>query len=245
MRLFYSNNPVLRKAINSDYIYDGTVATYRGVASKLFFYIGMTLLGAFLGIYLLFSNEKLFNALLVLSLFSTGILGFIAFLFPRSAKVVGSIYCVSEGLLIGVVSLLADTLVKGTVLCAILGTIVVLMVVATLYVTNIVKVNNRFTSFVLTFAISIIISYLIIAILNVTLYKDQPVNTSLNLLVSGLTIFLITLFLFLDLENVRRIVEGGAPKIYEWYVAFGLAYTILWMYMEILPIVLRFLNDRR
>lgn len=243
MRFGY-NNPVFKKALKQDYAYDGTVASYKGVASKLIFYIAMTFLGAALGLFLMKTNPTLFSILLVVSLFSTFFFALIAMASPSSSKVMGTIYCLGEGMLIGVVSAEADLIAPGSVVAAVLGTLVVLMVVATLYMTGVVKVNSKFVAFLYTFAISILISYVLILILNFTIY-DGSINIGLGFLISGIMIFLITLYLFFNIEQVRQVVESGAPKVYEWYLAFGLAFLVLWLYMEILPIVIRLIADRK
>ena len=41
----------------------------------------------------------------------------------------------------------------------------------------------------------------------------------------------------MDLDTVRMVVEGRYPKEYEWYASFGLAFTLVWLYIEILRIV--------
>jgi len=43
------------------------------------------------------------------------------------------------------------------------------------------------------------------------------------------------------MENIRQIVEGGQPKFLEWFASFGLIFTVIWLYMEILPLMVRIL----
>ena len=72
-------------------------------------------------------------------------------------------------------------------------------------------------------------------------------NLGLNLLVSAISIFIASLYLFFDLENIRQVVQGQYPKQYEWYAAFGLSFTLIWLYVEILRIAIVILskaNDR-
>jgi len=63
----------------------------------------------------------------------------------------------------------------------------------------------------------------------------QNYNTMI-LLISGLSVFLATLYLFFDIEQIRQIVEGRAPKDLEWYVAFGFIFTVIWLYTQLLRI---------
>lgn len=241
---FRSNNPVYRNLLNRDYVYtDGQVATYRGVASKTMYFIAMILVGAFGGLMLAMANPNLFGILLTISIFTTFIFALIALISPRASKVFGTLYCLGEGMLVGVVSLAFETVAPGSVMIAILSTIVVLTIVATLFLTNIVKVNGRFMRFLTIFALSMMISMILIWILNLTVYQGAA-NMGLNFLISALMVFLATLYLMFDLENIRQVVEGGAPKELEWFASFGLVFTIVWLYLEILPIIARVLASR-
>ena len=242
---FGNNNPVFRRVLNEEFILEGATATYKGVASKLLFFVAMTLIGAFGGLALLLINEGLFVALLMVSAFTTFIFALIAMFSPRLSKVMGSLYCIGQGMVIGIVSLAFSEVAPGSVMIALLSTVVVIAVVATLYITNVVKVNQRFVSFLTTFAISVMISLIIIWILGATVYRGMEFSFGMNLLVSGIVIFLATLYLFFNMEQVRQVVEGGAPKVYEWYVAFGLIFIIIWLYLEILPLVARIILSER
>ena len=119
MSIFRSNNPVYKRALSQaegaiDISYEAS--TYAGVARKVLFYIALVVIGAVGGIALMASNPDLFVNLLILSLATTGIFAFIGFLIPSAAKFFGSIYCLGEGLLVGVVSLVFDTAAPGVVL---------------------------------------------------------------------------------------------------------------------------------
>ena len=188
------------------------------------------------------SNPDLVVNLLILSLATTGIFAFIGFLIPSAAKFFGSIYCLGEGLLVGVVSLVFDTAAPGVVLAALLSTVVVVAMVATLYLTGLVKVTNTFLRFLLIFAISILLSMFLLWIISI--FVEIKFNFAISALVSAIMIFLCILYLFYDLDMIRRIVEGGAPKKLEWYVAFGLVFTLIWLYMELLPVLVRLMARR-
>jgi uncharacterized YccA/Bax inhibitor family protein len=245
MSIFRSNNPVYKRALSQaegaiDISYEAS--TYAGVARKVLFYIALVVIGAVGGIALMASNPDLVVNLLILSLATTGIFAFIGFLIPSAAKFFGSIYCLGEGLLVGVVSLVFDTAAPGVVLAALLSTVVVVAMVATLYLTGLVKVTNTFLRFLLIFAISILLSMFLLWIISI--FVKIEFNFAISALVSAIMIFLCILYLFYDLDMIRRIVEGGAPKKLEWYVAFGLVFTLIWLYMELLPVLVRLMARR-
>lgn len=188
-----STNPVFRRALNQDqFVYDGASASYRGVVGKIAFYILMVLAGAIGGLVLMKTNENAFIIVLTISIFTTFIFSLLAMISTRLSKVFGTLYCLGIGTVAGVVSLEADMIAPGSVLIAILGTIVVLAVVATLFLTNIVKVNGKFNRFLVTFSLSILITMFIIWILSITLYRGTDTFTFFrnNIIVSLVMIFI-------------------------------------------------------
>lgn len=244
MNFFRSHNPVYRRALNETESLDKTyeASTYAGVARKALFYIALVLVGAFGGLALAVSNAELFVTMLIISLFTTTIFALFAFLIPSAAKVFGSLYCLAEGLLVGVVSLAFEAVAPGVVLAALLSTVVVLTLVVTLFLTGTVKVTNKFIRFLMIFALSILVTMLLLWI--ISLFIQIEFDFRIMAVVSGIMIFLCTLYLFFDLEMIRRVVEGGAPKFFEWYVAFGLVFTLVWLYMELLPLLARLMMRR-
>lgn len=244
MNFFRSHNPVYRRALNETESLDKTyeASTYAGVARKALFYIALVLVGAFGGLALMVANTELFVTMLIISLFTTTIFALFAFLIPSAAKVFGSLYCLAEGLLVGVVSLAFKAVAPGVVLAALLSTVVVLTLVVTLFLTGTVKVTSKFIRFLMIFALSILVTMLLLWI--ISLFIQIEFDFRIMAVVSGIMIFLCTLYLFFDLEMIRRVVEGGAPKFFEWYVAFGLVFTLVWLYMEILPLLARLMMRR-
>ena len=244
MNFFRSHNPVYRRALNETESLDKTyeASTYAGVARKALFYIALVLVGAFGGLALMVANTELFVTMLIISLFTTTIFALFAFLIPSAAKVFGSLYCLAEGLLVGVVSLAFEAVAPGVVLAALLSTVVVLTLVVTLFLTGTVKVTSKFIRFLMIFALSILVTMLLLRI--ISLFIQIEFDFRIMAVVSGIMIFLCTLYLFFDLEMIRRVVEGGAPKFFEWYVAFGLVFTLVWLYMEILPLLARLMMRR-
>lgn len=228
-----SSNLVFRKLRNMEFDnVDYEVATYSGVAKKTIIYMVVTLLSALGGILSSYYFPNLFIGLLVASALCTFIFGFIALILPKASKVCGLIYCFGEGVLVGVLSMSLATVSQGIVPAALISTFMVFGVVVTLYVTNLVKVTSKFKRFLLTFGIGFVISYLVVILL--LRLSGNELNYGLLFVISLVSTFLATLYLLLDLDTIRMIVEGGYPKEYEWYCAFGLAYTLIWLYIEIL-----------
>ena len=211
------------------------VASYKGIAWKCLFFLAMTVLGAVGGLFIAIQNPALYVGLLGVGVIGTTILALISMLSVRACKVTGTLYCLFEGLSIGLVSLICASILEGAVSIAILATVSVFAVVSLLFVSNIVKVNSGFVKFLLIFAISYMVSMLVFGI--ASLVGNFEFSWGFTLLFSAVTVFIATLYLFFDLENIRQTVEGGYPKEYEWMASFGLAFTLVWLYVEILRLV--------
>lgn len=244
--IYKSNNPVFNRLRNTNL--EGTItyerATYKGIAAKTFFFTMMTILGAVIGIYTFSRNGVDMMASLPFVSVITLVSSLIAMLSPKAAKISGTIYCISEGILVGLISLIFEAIYPGVVIAGLLGTISVLFVVATFYLTGLVKVTRKFTRFLMIFALSIILCQVILLVLSVIDPSFNSIydNFGVSLLVSLIMIFLATLYLFFDMENIRQVVEGHQPKELEWYASFGLVFTLIWLYIETLKLVSIFID---
>ena len=239
-----NQNLVYKKLFNTTF--DETAsyeaASYSGIAKKTFLYLGMVVLGAFLGIALGMVNASAYLGLIITSSFLTFFFSIVAMTSPRLSKVFGILYCLFEGVSVGFVSMVYSAVAGGAVLVALLSTLSVFAIVTTLFVTNIVKVNSKFIRFLVTFSISFIVSMAIFMLIMAV--SGQKYSISLCWGISAITVFLASLYLLMDLDNIRVVVEGGYPKEMEWYAAFGLAFTLVWLYIEILRIVAVIFADR-
>lgn len=234
-----NSNTVLRRANERamSETYSGQKATYLGVGLKTLYFIIATILGGALGIALLVINPDAYFIALALS----GIIGFISAIVamrtPRLSFSFGTVYCLMEGMLLGVVSVLCMALTEGIVLTAVVSTVAVVLGCAFLYITGIVKTTNNFYKFLFTVAIGFIVSMLLIFILSLFGLVDTE-SFGLNVLVSSISVIIASLFLMSDMNYAAMIVENEGPKELEWMVSFGIAYTILWIYYEILRLVI-------
>ncbi len=240
---FRSHNPVFARVLKEPYAGEVVeVASYRGVASKTLYFVGLTVIGVIISLWSVANYASSLESLLPIALVVTIVTSICALWFPSLSQVFGSIYCLAEGLLVGFVSMLFEQEAPGVVLTAILATIVVLVVLATLFLTRIVVVNNRFLRFLFIFSISMIVTQILMWIISFS--TGVPYHFGLSMLSSVIMVFLATLYLLFDFENIRRVVEGKAPKKLEWYVSFGLVFTVIWLYLEVLPIIARLFFDR-
>ncbi|MBL1066213.1 Bax inhibitor-1/YccA family protein [Streptomyces sp. 7-21] len=156
---------------------------------------------------------------------------------PSPALIIG--YAALEGLFLGTISSAINQYAPGAAMQAVLGTMAVFAGVLFMYKQRIIRVNARFTRFVMAAAIGFILLSAVNLI--VALIGD---GNGLGLRDGGLGILfglagivLGACFLALDFKMVEDGIAYGAPEKESWLAAFGLTLTLVWIYMEFLRLV--------
>lgn len=249
----FSSNPAINRLSRSkDITGTSNPATYLGVSGKALFYVALVFASALLiAAYfpaLLANNPGMLIGLLFASLIGVLIFGLIASFAPKTAMFTGSLYAICEGILLGMISLLFEAMYSGIIIGALLSTFVTFGVVMLLYSSGIVRVTNKLRRFVMVALISVIVSQLLLWL--VTLFVPAVAvaffdNFALQLIICVAMIILGTLMLFVDLDNITRLVENKIDKRYEWVAAFGLIVTLIWLYMQFLRLFAIIYGRRR
>ncbi len=232
MRFFRSTNPVLRVARDADV--STQPVTYTNVAMKSLLLVSITM-----GVALfMLTNATLWRVEYIIGAF---VLAFISAitgtLSVRLSPYAGVVYAAAEGVLLGMISAVFESEYQGIIQTALLTTIIVLAVMMLLYSTDIIKVNQRFTSFVVVAMISVILMSLLGLILGL--------SSGLYILISIVSAILACLYLMIDFEMIRNAVEGQIDRKYGWVLALGLMVTLVWLYIELLRLLAIFANSRR
>ena len=239
-----SSNPIFKKIKGMEYeSYNYREATYSGVGLKVLYYLVITFVGALLGLYMISVNPNMFATALVVS----GILGFIsalvAMMKPNMSLLFGSVYCLCEGIFLGAISMIFESVVPGVIITAVLATLSIVLVCAVMFMTGLVKISNKFYKFVIMASFGFLITMLLITVLQ--LFGLIAIdNMGLVLAVGGISVLLASFYLLLDIEQAYQLVSNKGPKEMEWMVSFGISYTILWIYIEVLRIAVILLANR-
>ena len=155
---------------------------------------------------------------------------------PRLAPIGGLVYSVLMGLFVGGISRVYDTAYDGIVAQALLATLGVVLVCYVLYATGVVKVTNRFVLVVVAATFGIALVYLtgwILSIIGVNLqFWTHP--TPAGIIISVIICIVAALNLFVDFAVIDNGISNGAPTFMEWYAAWGLLATVVWLYLEVL-----------
>lgn len=149
------------------------------------------------------------------------------------------VYAILEGLAIGGISILAETRFPGIVLQAVGLTFGVLAVLLLAYRSGLIKVTEKFRTGVIAATGAILLVYVATFVLGFFGVGIPYIHGSgpVGIIFSVVVVVIAALNLVLDFDFIERGAEQGAPKYMEWYTAFGLIVTLVWLYLEILRLL--------
>lgn len=158
---------------------------------------------------------------------------------PRLALPAGLLYAILMGLWMGAISRVYEVVFDGIVAQALLASACTFFACLVLYVTRAVRVTANLRRAVLFAMAGIVLLYLVGWILSRfgvnLLFIIQP--TLLGIVLSVAICLVAALNLLLDFSVIEQGIEAGAPASMEWYAAFGLLSTLVWLYAELLRLL--------
>ena len=162
------------------------------------------------------------------------------------APITGPVYALLEGLVLGGVSAMFESLYHGIVLQAVGCTFGVLACMLLAYKTGMIRATERFKTGVIAATGGVVLVYVASWVLGFFgiqipgIFGNGPIGILFSLVVVGIA----SLNLVLDFDAIERGAAGGAPKFMEWYGAFALMITLIWLYLEILRLLSKFQSNR-
>jgi uncharacterized YccA/Bax inhibitor family protein len=160
---------------------------------------------------------------------------------PHLAKFVAPLYAIAQGFFVGALSRMYETFYDGIVVQAAGATIAVFAVMLVLYRTRIIKVTERFRTIVTAATLGIMLFYGVCFLISLFAGSDSiSFLASPSLLGIAFSVFVAGLAAFnlaLDFDFIERGSKMGLDKNFEWYGAFGLLVTIIWLYLEMLRLL--------
>tara|TARA_B100001057_G_scaffold394481_1_gene403690 strand:- start:15 stop:764 length:750 start_codon:yes stop_codon:yes gene_type:complete len=242
---YRSGNPVLTSNafnISSD---SSDVMTINGTVNKTFLSLCIVILSG----YYSWINISITNSLIFPAIFVCAILGFVLVSRKHLSPIIVPIYAVLTGVFVGGISNMYNNLYDGIVITAISYTLSILFVMLTLYRTGIIKPTENFKLGVASATGGIFILYFVSWVMSFffgTGLSIMSINNA-SIYSIGFSLFVIViaaLNLVVDFDFIEEGSEKGAPKYMEWYGAFGLMVTLVWLYIEILRLLAK-LNSRK
>jgi uncharacterized YccA/Bax inhibitor family protein len=156
------------------------------------------------------------------------------------------IYAIAEGLALGAISMTLDQVYPGIALQAVLLTIGVLLAMLGAYTMRLINVTEKFKAGVVAATGGIFLVYLVTMVLRI-FHVNVPFIHDSGMMGIGFSLFVVVIAamnLLLDFDLIENGCRQGAPKYMEWYGAFGLLVTLVWLYLEILRLLSKLANRR-
>jgi len=255
MALFNSGNPTLSEKIfnrSLDNTADG-VMTVRGSINKFGFLLFMVIAGAVYSWHL-FTVGKIesMTTLLWVGLIGGLITGLIISFKPTTARYLAPAYGILEGLMLGGLSAIINDEFSqkypGIVAQAVGLTFGVAFVMFLLYNFRIIKATEKFKSVMISAIMGIFFFYMIYFVLSLfhvnMAFMSWNDTSALGLGINLFVAVIAALSLILDFDRIEQGAATGAPKYMEWYGAFGLLVTMIWLYIQILKLLSRFASRK-
>jgi uncharacterized YccA/Bax inhibitor family protein len=167
---------------------------------------------------------------------------------PAWAKFLAPVYALAQGFVVGVVSKFYESVQgqEGIVVQAVGATLATFLVMLVLYRTKIIKVTDRFRRIIIGATMGVMLLYLVSFVVRLIAGRVRGFLNSPSAFGIGFSVFvcgLAAMNLAAELRPHRARVRRRTPKGMEWYAAFGLLVTIVWLYLEILRLLSK-LNRR-
>jgi len=241
-RLRYrSGNPALNKSS-----FDSFSRTSRGAEINEVMTIKGTVDKTAIGLFLLiFSGYYSFapgmTYLIPVGVFGGLIVAVITIFKKEWSPITVPIYAILEGLAMGSISYMFNQAYEGIVMQAIGLTLGILASLLLAYRSGMIKATENFKLGVVAATGGIFLVYMasfVMSFFGASISVLDPTNSSLMSI--GFSLFIVviaSLNLVLDFDFIEEGAEKGAPKYMEWYGAFGLLVTLIWLYLEILKLL--------
>lgn len=244
MALLKSSNPALQEKSYQGTILEGMSIgeemTLKGTMNK-FGVLMMLMIGSTLFAWSQFYKGSDPKQLMLIGVFGgLGLAIVMAFKKQWSAYLAPA-FAILEGLFVGSISAMYDYAYPGLPMQAVALTLLVTLLMFLIYRYRIIKVTSQFRTIIVVATAAIAIFYLIqwitYLIMGTPIGSFTNAATPLGIGFSILVVALAALNLLLNFDTIEKGVELRAAKYMEWYSAFGLLVTIVWLYLEILRLL--------
>ena len=262
------SNPIMRRLEKVDEYSETNSCTYGGIAVKTIYFLLFTVVGVAAQMMLkstlstgelleftvrnfpvsMYATEAfvLFGVVIAAIVFQL-----LAFFARPTTPVTGALYCITQGYFIAflVFTVLPEDY-RYLGLLALAITLAIILVMSILYTTGVIRVTKKFKMVMLTLFITTIGSSLLILVGSFIPFTQPLVaqltgNYTLTIIFGVLFILIAALFLICDFDTIDRVVKDKLPKKYEWSAAFGLAFTVVWLYLKVLDLLLTIAGNKK
>lgn len=204
--------------------------TMNDVVMKTGFVFAAILLGAAAG--------WIMPILMIVGMVGGLVLSFVNAFKKKVSPVLVLAYGLLQGMALGGISYFFEGSYPGIVVQAVMATLIVFGVTLALFksgkVRESARMNKIFFIFIISYGIFMLVNLGAMLFFDINLRGTNPM---IGLLIGAVAAFMATYSLVLDFTTINKSVEAGVPERESWRLAFGLAVTLVWLYVEILRII--------
>ena len=234
------NSNTFKNVVKKDSLHLDNTMTIRGTVDKTALALCLLVISG----YYSFSQA---NSTLMMTGMGMGLILLLTTIFKKTwSPYTVPLYSISQGFVVGGISYFYNSQYEGIVLQAVLLTILVLFSMLFAYRSKIIKPTENFKLAVFSAIMAILLLYVIgffMGLFGTGLSILDPRNSSIASI--GFSVFVVAIGAFslvIDFDFIEEGAEKGAPKYMEWYGAFGLLVTLIWLYVEILRLIAKLRN---
>jgi uncharacterized YccA/Bax inhibitor family protein len=215
------------------------VMTAQGAINKVIILAAICIASAVGGWFLTAASPALYMPLIIGGAITGLVICIVLAFKSHLAPTLAPVYAVAEGLFLGAITIMFESMYPGIALSAVLISFAILAMIVGLYKAGVLRATPTFRRTIMAATGGIAIFYLISFALRMfgiempLIYNSGWFGIGFSLFVVGLAAF----NLVIDLDNIEQGAAHGAPKYMEWYAAFGMLVTIVWLYVEVLRLL--------
>lgn len=247
-----SGNPVLNERVFSQAGTYGSAEamTIQGAVGKSFLLLALVMGAAFWMWGQLSNPQTGFAASYMVWVGASAILGFIVAIVTTFKKdwapVTAPIYAVCEGVFLGATSFLFNKSYPGIAIEAVALTFGVFFCLLAAYQAGFIRATPTFMRVIVAATMAIALVYVVSMVMGLFGIQIPLIHSSggAGIAFSIVVVIVAALNLVLDFNLIEQAAQEGAPKYMEWYSAFALLVTLVWLYIEILRLLSK-LSDRK
>lgn len=229
------NDKAVKKA-KAEMPADG-VMTVNGTITKTFLLFILFITGGLLSWYALEQNADYAWGMIL----GGSIVAFIAaivIIFKSPSPFLSMLYSVAQGVAIGAISYNYAEAYEGIIGQAVLLTVGITLGMYLAYSTGFVKVTEKVRSMIIIATLGVLFYYLITFVLGLFGADLTSLFTgTTGIVIAAVIVIIASLNYLLDFDFIEKSAAAKAPKQFEWYGAFGLMVTFIWLYLSILRLL--------
>lgn len=238
-------NPILNRNFNvEEQVLEGQPMTISGSVNKTLTLLALVVVSAAYNWWLIGSGFTDKAGILAVGGAIVGFILAVAIIFSRGklAPLLAPVYAICEGFFVGGISAFFEAAYAGLVVQAVACTFAVMLSMLMLYKARVIRCTERFRAVIFTATMSVGLVYLIQIVASLfnrgipQIFTASPIGIGFSVVV----VLIAAFNLIIDFDFIERGAQNLLPKHYEWFGAFGLMVTLIWLYFEILRLLAKF-----